>query len=109
MTPELITGLIVAIFASSGFWALILQIYNTSREKKKAKSNDSVEMKALRGLLYKSLMDQCSEFIAKGKISVSEYNEIMKYTYEPYKGLGGDGMAEKAMKELENIIDLSEV
>jgi hypothetical protein len=84
---------IVAVFASSGFWAWL----QSRREKKDART------RALMGLLYDKIMHRCGIYLSRGTISKDEYEDLYKYFYTPYREMGGDGTAEKLMKEVEKL------
>ena len=88
MTSEVIVAIVVAVFASTGFWTFINTIY-TNRTNKK-----SVERKALLGLLHERLIEKCEEYIKAGKITLQEYEDLRKYIYDPYRDLGGNGTGE---------------
>jgi len=98
ITSELIVTIIVAMFASTGFWALVNNIY---QDKKKPK--DTPERRALLGLLHENLMDKCRFYIKQGCISVEEYEDLQHYIYEPYRDLGGNGTGERALSEVNKL------
>lgn len=101
---NVVVTIVIAIFASTGFWSFIQKIY----ENHKKKGEESVERQALRGLLYRSLIDQCSKVIDRGSISIKEYQELKKYTYDPYKKLEGNGIAEELMERVKDLISVKE-
>lgn len=79
---------IVAISASSGFWAYVIH-------KDTAKSAIA---KALMGLLYDKLMEKGSSYIDRGWVTRDEFEDYRKMYFEPYKALGGNGVAERIMQ-----------
>lgn len=85
ISSEIIVTIVVAIIGSGGFWSF-LQYY---REKKSGLNA------MVLGLGFSQLNEECNRYIDKGYISVDELNSLTKYLYEPYKALGGDGIAEK--------------
>jgi len=105
------TTIIVAVLASSGVWAVVNTITAYFIEKKKAKDNKNsitreefeVMQKALRGLLYGELERRCSRYIHDGHISAGELNDLRRYYFEPYKGLGGDGTIDNLMGRVEKL------
>ena len=81
---------LISVVASSGFWAWV----NAKREAKGART------KLLIGLAHDRILQSGNYYIKRGWISADEYEDLYKYMYEPYKELGGDGMAERIMTRL---------
>lgn len=95
MTSTLFT-ILVTIFASSGFWTLILAIYN-NRQKAK-----SAETELLLGLAHDRIYELCKEILKTGDMTEQEYDNL-RHLYDPYVKLGGDGTAEKLMQQVEDM------
>lgn len=89
--------IILAVFASGGFWAF-LQTWLTNRSKAK-----TLEQKLLLGIAFRQIIELCEYYIARGYISTEEYKELNHYLFEPYQALGGDGTAAKLIKEVERL------
>jgi len=87
-----------AILGSSGLWALILAVWQGR------KSRMTAERRALLGLLYAELTNRCRYYLDSGEISDGEYRDLDKYIYQPYKSLGGDGIAEQLMDQVQPLI-----
>ena len=87
---EMFVTVLVSVLASSGFWAYI----QTRRDKKDAKTL------MILGIGYQQIRTIGKEYIDRGWISFDEYNEFIKYLYEPYKALHGDGAADKIKETL---------
>lgn len=108
---ELIT-LIVAMFASTGFWAFVRTIYEHRCEKKKeAQHKVSYELvedlrKALLGVMHSMIFSLGNDYISRDGITLAEYNNFM-VLYKPYEKLGGNGTGKKLKDEVEKckIID----
>lgn len=79
---------VASIFASGGVWS-----YLQFRHGK----NDS-QTRMIRGIAYTTLVNQSARYLRRGKISHSEYVELTRMLYEPYKDLGGNGAADRAFK-----------
>lgn len=94
---EIMVTIICAIFSSVGFWTFVNNVYQNMRDKK------SAERKALLGLLHEKLAERASFYIARGAITRSEYEDLIKYVYEPYVGLGGNGTGEKLKREVDEL------
>lgn len=88
---ELFITVLCAFLASSGFWAYISSI---TRKK-------SAETRMILGLGYDRIMYLGMSYIERGYITREEYEDLLKYLYKPYKDLGGNGSAERIMREVE--------
>lgn len=97
MKQEVIVTLVVAIFASSGFWAFLLAIIQKKMEKKNASS------RMLLGLGHDKIKFLCEQHIAQGYITSDDYEDLFKYLYKPYKEMGGNGTAERLMDEIKKL------
>ena len=93
-----ITEIMLCIFASTGFWALVQTIYQTHASGKTA------EKAALLGLLHNELLEKCEFYLDRGYLSEAEYRDLEDYVYKPYKGLGGNGTGEEYMKRVQGLI-----
>lgn len=91
-TQTLITVLCTFI-ASGGFWAFLSALH----EKKSAKS------KMLLGLGHDRIILLGREYIQQGWISKDDYENLHDYLYVPYRNMGGNGTAERVMKEVEKL------
>jgi len=96
MTPDttIITSVICAVFASTGFWAFITHCM----QKKDTK--DSAESKMLKGLAHDRICYLGEKYIKRKWITKDEYENLHDYLYIPYKKLDGNGTAEKIMKDV---------
>lgn len=92
LLPHIIT-ILVAVISSSGFWAY-MQRYSQRHDAK-------TDM--LVGLAHDRIMSLGREYIEKGYIGQEEYENLKVYLYDPYHKLGGNGSAERVMREVENL------
>lgn len=90
---ESIWNMIAVVFACSGFWACV-QAFFQNRGK--------LRMLIL-GLAFKQIIDSCEFYINRGYISTDEFAELNRYLFEPYQKLGGDGTAQRLIKEVERL------
>jgi len=93
MLQPWIQALIVStstIIASQGFWAFLQRRGN----------HKSANTRLLMGLAYDKIMSRGMSYIERGWISKDEYEEFRKYLCEPYIALGGNGVAERVMREV---------
>lgn len=93
---ETIWPIIAAIFASTGFWQLISNIYNTRSKKK------STELQLLIGLAHNAIFEKCERYIERGYITSLEYDDLL-YIYTPYKEKGGNGTGARLMERVEKL------
>jgi hypothetical protein len=93
----LIVSIIGAVFASTGFWAFLTFIIQRKDTK------DSAESQMLKGLGHDRICFLGSHYIEQGYITRDDYENLHDYLYLPYKKLGGNGTAEKIMKEVESL------
>ena len=96
---NILVTILCALLASAGFWGLVTKLV----DKKSAKS------KVILGLGYKAIRDTAMEYIQKGNITQNEYEDLYKYLYVPYKRMGGNGSAERLMREVEKLPIVPEI
>ena len=93
----LIMSIVAAIFASTGFWAFLTYLIQRKDTK------DSAEAQMLKGLGHDRICYLGETYVARGYITKDEYENLHDYLFLPYKKLGGNGTAEKVMKEVEKL------
>ena len=91
-----IIPIIVAIFASTGFW----QFINNQIESKKRKK--SAETELILGLAHDRIYELCRCYIERGYIKTAEYDNLM-YLYRPYHKCGGNGTGDKLIEEVDKL------
>lgn len=91
MTNYIIT-IVVAIFASTGFWQFI-----TTRFVRK---NSETEL--LIGLAHDRIYELCRSYIARGYVTTSEYDNLM-YLWRPYHRCGGNSTGDKLIHEVDDL------
>ena len=89
----LIISIVGAVFASTGFWAFLTSLIQSK------KSKGSAEGQMLKGLGHDRICYLGECYIQRGYITKDEHD----YLYLPYKKLGGNGTAEKIMKEVDRL------
>ena len=90
---QMVVTVVCSVLASSGFWAWM----TSRREKKDAKT------KMLLGLGHDRIISLAVQYIERGWITQDEYEDLNKYLYQPYVELGGNGTAERLMKEVREL------
>jgi len=91
---KLVLGIAAAVFASSGFWQLVL--YKVQKRDKVI----SVVDRALMFLLRKDLIERCDYWLDKDHIPISEWTSMVSEN-EIYHELGGNGDMKERMEALE--------
>ena len=101
---ELIT-LIVAMFASTGFWAFARTVYEHICEKKREAKNkvdpkliDDIR-KALLGVMHTMIFSLGHEYLAQDEITLEQYDNFF-VLYNPYEKLGGNGTGKRLKNEI---------
>lgn len=92
-TIQIIVTIVCSVLASSGLWGLITKL----SERK------DVRTQMLIGLGHDRIMYLGMKYIERGEITQSEYENLHKYLYEPYKRMGGNGSAERVMREVDKL------
>lgn len=93
----MIVTVIGAVFASGGFWTFLT--YMIQRKDNK----DSAESQMLKGLGHDRICYLGAKYIKQGYITKDDYENLHDYLFEPYKKLGGNGTAEKVMREIDRL------
>ena len=83
---EFVSTIVVAIFASTGFWTLITNIYN------KRSNQQSAETKLLLGVAHNMIFDKCERYLRRGWVTPEELDDLI-YMFTPYSASGGNGTA----------------
>ena len=84
---------LAAVLASSGFWAFL---------QRRGERKD-VRAQMLMGLAHDRILFLGRSYVSLGYVTQAEYENLDKYLYQPYRRLGGNGTAERIMKEVERL------
>ena len=98
MTEAIIVALIAGL-TSGGLSQLL--IFLIQRKDKKTEKNPLADM--VRGLGHDRIIYLGTEYLVRGSITKDEYENLHDYLYLPYQELGGNGTAEKIMKEVSDL------
>lgn len=90
---QLIVSVIIAVIASSGFWAFMTKL----SEKK------DIRTQMLIGLGHDRIVWLCNMYIKRGYITPDEYENLYDYLYQPYEKIGGNGSAKRLMNKVEKL------
>lgn len=86
--------ILVAVFASSGFWAFLQKHFD---------KNDATK-KLLIGIGHDRIMCLATQYLQRGDwITVDEYENLHDYLYQPYVDNGGNGAAKRLMSEVDKL------
>lgn len=97
MDKEIIVAIIVSVFGSTGFWALITAIWQAKTKKK------SAESRMLKGIGHDRICELGSRFLKQGYITKDQYENLHDYLFIPYHDLGGNGTAEKIIEDVKRL------
>lgn len=89
--------IVLAIFASSGFWTVVLAILQHRWAKK------SAENRLLLGMAQDRIVCLGKTYIKRGDITNDEFETLHDALYLPYKEMGGNGVAARVMSEVEKL------
>ena len=88
--------IVLAVLGGSGFWALLKIVVQHFMQKKSALHE------AVVGLLHDRVYQICHSLIERGSVTTEEYDNL-KYLYEPYIKLGGNGTAKRLKEEVDKL------
>ena len=94
---EIVVSIVVAMFASTGFWAFLTYLIQ------RRDSKNSAESQMLIGLAHDRICYLGEKYIKQGHITQDQFQNLHDYLYEPYKRLGGNGTAKKVMDEVKEL------
>ena len=90
---EMVVTIVCSVVASSGFWTFF-----QSRKDKKDRRTE-----LLIGLAHDRIIYLGMSYIDRGYITQDEYENLYDYLYHPYSRNGGNGSAERVMKEVDKL------
>lgn len=90
---QTIATVIAAALASSGFWAFL---------QKRGEKKD-VRTRMLLGLAHDRILFLGMQYVERGFVTRAEYENLNEYLFQPYHKLGGNGTAERIMREVERL------
>lgn len=96
--------ILLAVFASTGFWGLISVVVQWFINKKSKQSEDQRKMnKMVLGLGHDRICFLGMTYVDRGYITKDEYEDLVTYLYNPYKDLGGNGTAELVINKVKQL------
>ena len=94
MNEHLLT-IIVAVFASTGFWTVVNSIIQA--RSKKLSNRD----KLLMGIAHDRICFLGESYLKKGYVNKEDYENLHDYLFVPYEALGGNGTAKRIMDKVD--------
>ena len=85
--------LVIGMIGSTGLWSFVQWLIT-----RKSADND-----LLLGLAHDRILSLCSEYIKRGDITRSEYENLSKYLYKPYIARGGNGVVKHMMEQVDRL------
>lgn len=97
------TELLLAIFASTGFWTVLNTILQNVFTKKKD-SDKTIELlkEADIAILHDKIYRECKAALRDGEISADDYHNI-DCLVKPYFALGGNGTGKKLWEDIQDL------
>lgn len=92
-TIQIIVTIFSSMLGSAGLWSFL-----TTKTSKNSWSNQM-----LIGLAHDRIIELGMKYIERGYITQDEYENLNRYLYTPYKGLGGNGSATRIMAEVDKL------
>lgn len=92
----MIIALIAAVsgvLTSSGVWSYV----------QKRGTVNTAHTRLLMGLAYDKIITVGMAYIQRGWVSKDEYEEYVKYLVDPYKEMGGNGVADRIATEVASL------
>lgn len=90
---QVVLAVFTALMASSGFWAYL----------KSKRSNKDAYTKLLMGLAYDRIIVRGMRHVEKGYMYRDEYEDFRRYLIEPYKALGGNGVVDRILVDIQQL------
>lgn len=103
MTTELVITIVLAALGSSGLWTLIDHMV-ARKDKRRGQADEIRErQRAVNlALLHHLMYDMCERALLRGKIYVSEYDDI-DHLAEQYFAEGGNGTGKLLVDEVKKL------
>ena len=85
--------LVLGMIGSTGLWSFVQWLI----------TRKSADKDLLLGLAHDRILSLCSEYIKRGDITRSEYENLSKYLYKPYIARGGNGVVKHMMEQVDRL------
>lgn len=95
-----VVTIVVAVLASSGFWALLEY---KLRNRKELDKQQEMQTNLLMGLAHDRIVFLALKYVEQGCITHAEYENLSAFLYKPYLALGGNGIVKRLMAEIDKL------
>jgi hypothetical protein len=92
-----IVVIVCSVLGSGGFWAF-LQVKLRKRDTRR-----DATTRLMMGLAQAQISTLGLEYIDRGSVTHDEYENMLRYLYEPYQDLGGNGSTKRLMRDVGNL------
>ena len=89
----LVMTMLVSSLSSAGLWNYLT--------RKNEKNNATTQL--LLGLAHDRIIYLGMNYIERGYITKDEYDDLLRYLYNPYSKFGGNGLAERVMEAVSSL------
>ena len=96
LTEATLIAVISGIFGLSNLIMFLIQRHDQ-------KSKDRPEYKMILGLGHDVIVTKGEAYLKRGWLTRDEYENLNDYLYKPYLEMGGNGTAQKIMKEIDKL------
>ena len=84
---------VITIIASSGFWTYV----------QKKDTRKGAQTRLLLGIAHDRIIHLGMSYLDRGWMTKDEYEDFLKYLYEPYSEFGGNGLAERVFADVQKL------
>jgi len=99
---DVIIPILSIVMGSAGLWGYFQNRKKIKKEDSEKQVEDMASMKLLiMGFGYDVIVTRGMSYISRGWVTKDEYEDLVKLFYGPYKSLGGNGLAEQVMKQID--------
>lgn len=97
------TEILVAIFASTGFWTVVnTLIQNLFTRKRNSEKTIEMLKEADIAILHDKIYRECKTALRDGEITADDYHNI-DCLVKPYFALGGNGTGKKLWEDVQDL------
>lgn len=94
MSPvEVVLTVVCSVLSATGLWTFL--------QRRLDRKDGKTQM--LIGLGHDRIISLGMEYVTRGWVTQDEYENLKVYLYEPYVKIGGNGSAERVMKEVDKL------
>lgn len=92
---QILVTILGSVLGCAGFWSFL----DKRKERKEAaKEKQSASNRMLLGLAHDRIIYLCLKYMNRGWISTDELEDLLKYLYEPYRDMGGNGTVKRLVE-----------